>query len=630
MRRLIALTVLGGLLAAAVWVLYEKGRAGLDLERERLARESREQRLQALEAVRQGVSGELDGLVQREAARPWYHYRHLYLPPDLVANQLALVPSPIGAEPPEPLVRLHFEYRGGRIVSPAFQGGGLPPPEGGEPPSEFGAAIAPEVRSLAVFAPRLETELGAQATAARPREEVVDLYVCGVNADPGQNLAELARANRDPGARQKLEGDWEAYQGRQGKRAGTYAPPEEAPPRTGVPVDVYPFRFLGRGADDDGWPERLVAVRRVEVDDGEAWLQGFELDVARLRREVVPRVLAGVEVEQAAGGGSPAPARSQQAQAGPPTRCVAAAALGPEDEALALAPPLASVAVAWAGPIREPDLSRGRGLLDGALALVFGVVLVGGLILFQAAWAQRRLAQQRSDFVAALTHELKAPLTGMRALAELLHDGLVSDEDKRREYYASMLGESERLGRLVQNVLDAAKIERGRPLQLHPAPIEPGPLLRDLAERFRPRLETEGFAVEVDVADDLPRALADRESLTQVAANLLDNAAKYGRGEERWIRLEAEAGAGALRIRVRDRGPGVAPGERRRVFERFFRSERAPREVGGAGLGLAIARAQARAQGGDLRLLDSERGACFELELPLAAGAGEPAAGAPA
>src|SRR5207248_645219 len=130
------------------------------------------------------------------------------------------------------------------------------------------------------------------------------------------------------------------------------------------------------------------------------------------------------------------------------------------------------------------------------------------------------------------THELKAPLTGMRALTELLHDGVVTDEPKRREYYAAMLGECDRLAQLVQNVLTAARLERGA-LPLALVSLEPAPLLREVASGFARRLETLGYRFEVDVPDGLPRVRADRDAFLGVVTNLLDNAAKYGAGSER-------------------------------------------------------------------------------------------------
>jgi two-component system sensor histidine kinase KdpD len=184
-----------------------------------------------------------------------------------------------------------------------------------------------------------------------------------------------------------------------------------------------------------------------------------------------------------------------------------------------------------------------------------------------------------------------------------------------------MLAECDRLSRLVHNVLSVAKLERGQlPVLLET--LDPLPLLTAVADRFAPRLDSVGYTFEVVLPNSLPVVRADRDGMDQIVSNLLDNAAKYGRGtggRKDLIRLEAVADEGFLRIAVVDLGSGVKPGEHEKIFGQFFRSPSAPREIGGAGLGLAIARAVARAAGGDLRYATSASGgARFELNHPLA------------
>ena len=143
--------------------------------------------------------------------------------------------------------------------------------------------------------------------------------------------------------------------------------------------------------------------------------------------------------------------------------------------------------------------------------------------------------------------------------------------------------------------------------------------LQAVADRFNARFETAGFTFDVVLPTALPQVLADREGIDHVVANLLDNAAKYGRGQDQIVILEAVAEDRVLRVAVADKGPGVAPSERESVFGQFARSKDVPREIGGAGLGLSIARAQARAVGGDLKVADTPGGgARFEFTLPLA------------
>jgi signal transduction histidine kinase len=628
MRRLILLGLLVLLLAQAVVVLYALGRAGITSETRRLEDDARRARVAALEAARDGLAADLDALVAREENRAWYHYRPLYLPPDLVATTVALVPSPLTEQPEDPLVRYYFEYRDGALTSPCLFTGAPDSP----PWAERVRAALPELQPLVA---ELEREGALTVVSGEARREVIDQFVCETNAAPDLKLQQLAQTDDEPGQAQ-LKGEWDAYQSRMGKQTGQYARSQPQRGNQTVEVVVSPFRWSRRGRDPIEWPAVVVAARRVEVG-GTRWLQGFALDLRHLRdvhlkavthrarkapppsdlgeRDVRESDLASLE------GSLPSTGRPDERP--DTTGVLSAGAVPPSFASTRLRAPLDELAlVDKAAPVDPRGLLAGsRTLLDGALALAFGVVVLGGALLGSAARSERRLAQQRSDFVAALTHELKAPLTGFRALTELLHDGLVPDEAKKREYYAAMLSESERLSRLVQNVLDASQLERGA-LRVVPEALDPTPLLEDAAARFRPRLESEGFRVEVDVPDDLPRAIADREAFAHVVGNLLDNAAKYGRGGELAIRLEARAAvdhAGSwLRVSVQDRGPGVSPRDRAKVFDRFYRGD-APRQVGGAGLGLTIARALARAMGGDLLLDDAPPpGARFTLRLPLA------------
>lgn len=625
MRRLIALAILGGLLVGAVGVLYELGRMGLQAEATRLRETAAQGRLQALEAVRDAVAGGLEELRLRESQRPYYQWQALYVPPDLVANTIALVPSPLLSAPTDPLVGLYFELRGGQLDSPALfepletpqqslrgQGAARLPTPSLQPDDDYRFVCESNLSALS-HSPVLAH--AARAPAEAPlRVERVDRYVAWANRRPAETLATFQGCSPA-----ELADAWSDSQQRVGKNVGQYKQAE--PSDDALIVREYPFEWAADVADEAGWPRFLVALRQVEVGD-EAWSQGFVVDLEELRLRVLGPAL---EQQEASAPASEISARLRSnAQRAGRYALSATLAVVPAEQAgpsgVRLAEPLASLALVDRGQAfsAEAALAESRMLLDGALLLALGVLGTGSLLLLFAARAERRLAQQRADFVAALTHELKAPLTGVRALAELLHEGLVPSEAKRREYYASMLDESERLGRLVQNVLEAARLEGGA-LQVNPEDLDPGPLVVEIAERFRPRLEAIGFELELDLGeDDLPRVRADREAFRQVVANLIDNAAKYGKGQTKRIQVRARADPGGVEVEVADQGPGVPPREREQIFQRFARSEGVPREVGGAGLGLAIARAQARALGGDLTLLPSERGARFCLRLPRA------------
>lgn len=656
MRRLAALFVLGLLLLGAVLVLYLQGQRGIEQEAERLASEARERRAAALTSVRRELEGELQALLAREGERPFFHWRHLYLPPDLVAKNVALVPSPIAGPPAEPLVELYFELRDQRVWSPAFLG--LRDLAREQAPNEWAESIRLRLVELGGLRPELDRAFpppeGGAAPTALDSLERLDWFACATNSGP------LLLNDAQQLEQEQYTEAWNAYQGRQGKASGAYEPRKqqgrgqnvapqgqqapqaqqvvEPPLRGEIDVRRTPLRLAAFQVGADGWPRWLLAARWVVVPAAgpraqpTSWLQGFALDVQRLRQEVLPGLMERIAPVrdpeddpdpwtgrlQAAGSPGSGPVRR------PGLAVLPARAVPLDAPSARLAAPLEELALVLPGAPPAPrELLRGsRQLLRGALLLALAVVGAGALILVRAALAERRLARQRSDFVAALTHELKAPLTGIRALAELLHEGVVSEDARRQEYYASILGESERLGRLVQNVLDASRLERGATLQLACRELALGPLVEEVARSVRPRLQAAGVELVTDVAE-LPPVLADREAVGQILSNLLDNALKYGRpavGPQRIELLARPGGKGAV-LAVRDHGPGIPPAQRERVFERYWRSPDAPREVGGAGLGLWIAREQARAMQGELSLVPAEGpGACFRLELPRSAG----------
>lgn len=207
-------------------------------------------------------------------------------------------------------------------------------------------------------------------------------------------------------------------------------------------------------------------------------------------------------------------------------------------------------------------------------------------------------AKRQSDFVAAVSHELKTPLTSIRMYGEMLRDGLVSSDEKRAEYYTTITDESERLSRLIDNVLVFSRLQQNRrDLNLVVGSL-PG-AIREAAEKLRAHVEREGFRLELDLEDGLPAVRFDRDGVTQLVFNLVDNALKYARHAdtreiEIGLRLENER----VELRVRDFGPGVPEDQLRRVFEPFYRiGEELTRTTEGTGIGLALVKELAEGMG---------------------------------
>jgi Na+/proline symporter/nitrogen-specific signal transduction histidine kinase len=226
----------------------------------------------------------------------------------------------------------------------------------------------------------------------------------------------------------------------------------------------------------------------------------------------------------------------------------------------------------------------------------------------------KELDRLKDDFMSSVTHELRTPLTSIRALAELMRDDPSMDATERARFVAIIVAESERLSRLVNQVLDLAKIEAGH-AEWHSADVDLGELARRAAATVAELLRERDAALELQLPDTPVVVRADADRLQQVLLNLLSNAAKFvpaGRGR---VRVSLEARPDAAWIAVDDNGPGVPPAERAVVFEKFRQGDAARQQ--GTGLGLPISRRIVEHFGGRLVLGDSDLGgARFTFSLP--------------
>ncbi len=257
-----------------------------------------------------------------------------------------------------------------------------------------------------------------------------------------------------------------------------------------------------------------------------------------------------------------------------------------------------------------------RLVLAVLIALLLVSIAGGGTVVLTALRSEMNLARQKTTFVTNVSHELKTPLTSIRMFAEMLKDGRQPDGDKQRNYLGLMVSESERLTRLINNVLDFSKMERGKK-SYEKQRLEAARLVEDVVESQRPRLEHHGFSVSFGDASGRAFVEADEEALKQALINLLSNAEKYS-GRARRIDIEVAAGAGEVLVRVMDRGVGVPPAEAKKIFKEFYRVDRSlSSEAHGSGLGLTIAQRIVRDHGGDIRCLPREGGgSVFEVSLP--------------
>jgi signal transduction histidine kinase len=262
--------------------------------------------------------------------------------------------------------------------------------------------------------------------------------------------------------------------------------------------------------------------------------------------------------------------------------------------------------------------SRRRSRMFLAEGCFFTTLILFGVWLQLVAHRRQEAAlQQQSNFVAAVTHELKSPLTSIRLYAELLEGATVADETRRRAA-AAILEDAGRLGALVEQILRARTLEL-RDARLEREELELGAWLAGWLEKARERAAQRSFVLlSQGPAEPLP-VLADREALGTIAGNLLDNALKYAAGTGE-LRIELNRVGRFAELVVADRGPGFDPDESRRLFDRFYRAgDENTRRAPGTGLGLYIVRELAQAMGGRVRA-ESEgagRGARFSVLLPL-------------
>jgi signal transduction histidine kinase len=228
------------------------------------------------------------------------------------------------------------------------------------------------------------------------------------------------------------------------------------------------------------------------------------------------------------------------------------------------------------------------------------------------------LEQSRRDLVANVSHELKTPITAIRAHLENLLDGVERPDPETLEV---MLAQSERLGRLVEQLLDLSKLESGE-VSLSRAPVRLEPLVARVLSEIEVARADRGVRVVPNLPVDLPPIDADAERVHQVLFNLLDNALRFTPSGGK-VTVAAQSENGTVHVSVADTGVGIAPEHLPRLFERFYRVDQArSREDGGTGIGLAIARSVVEAHGGHIRAESRlGRGSTFTFDLPAATAA---------
>jgi two-component system, OmpR family, phosphate regulon sensor histidine kinase PhoR len=296
------------------------------------------------------------------------------------------------------------------------------------------------------------------------------------------------------------------------------------------------------------------------------------------------------------------------------------AALGPRElSSVVLPPPLQDlrlVAVAMGeDPVAQAS-ARNRTLYVVLLVIFYLTLLVGVVLTGRALYREARLSRLKTDFVSLVSHELRTPLTSIRMFIETLAMGRVKDSAETQAVLDMLSKETARLSSMIENVLDWARIESGRK-QYAREPMEVANVVEAAVAAFKAQRMGAPMDFQVTVDDGLPQVEVDKDAVAGAVLNLLQNAFKYT-GVDKKIRLRARQDGAGVAIDVGDNGEGIAPRERKKIFERFYRTDNLlTRRTEGTGLGLSIAQRIALAHSGKITV-ESQlgQGSTFSLHLP--------------
>ncbi len=255
-----------------------------------------------------------------------------------------------------------------------------------------------------------------------------------------------------------------------------------------------------------------------------------------------------------------------------------------------------------------------------SIAIIAGLdilLLAGAWLIYRTIRREMELIQLKSDFVSNVSHELRTPLSLIRMFAETLDMKRVKTEKKKREYYRTIIQESERLSHLVTNLLNFARMDAGkRNYNMREADVNG--LVSKTMEYYTFQLKSNGFALAVDLAKDVPTIMIDEEAIAESLHNLIDNAIKYS-NKEKYLRVATGASNAGAYVEVQDHGIGIAKEHQSKIFEKFYRvSTGLVHTTKGSGLGLALVRHIVDAHGGTIDVESSTgKGSVFRITLPI-------------
>jgi two-component system phosphate regulon sensor histidine kinase PhoR len=236
------------------------------------------------------------------------------------------------------------------------------------------------------------------------------------------------------------------------------------------------------------------------------------------------------------------------------------------------------------------------------------------LVIFQDLTELRRLQETRAEFIGNVSHELRTPMTSVKAIVETLQDGALSEPELAKDFLSNAEKEIDRMEYLIAELIELSRVERG-PIAMQLKLANVNQVIPPAVGRLAPQAERAGVSVSIDLADNMPSIMMDREAIHQVVANLVHNAIKFTAPGGQ-VRIRSSAGPRAVTVSVEDTGCGISGEDQPHIFERFFKADRS-RSTAGSGLGLSIAKNIVAAHHGDIGV-QSElgRGSVFSFTLP--------------
>jgi len=260
---------------------------------------------------------------------------------------------------------------------------------------------------------------------------------------------------------------------------------------------------------------------------------------------------------------------------------------------------------------------------------VLSLLMVAGLVLtYRSVSKEMALARMKSDFVSNVSHELRTPLSLIQLYAETLELGRIKTQEKKEEYYRIIRKESERLGRLINNILDFSRIEAGRK-EYDLRETDVAELVRNTLDAYRYQIEKNGFEFELSIDSNIPTVRVDREAIARALVNLVNNALKYS-ADDKFLVVKLYRANGVVKLEVIDRGIGIARRDQSKIFEKFYRTcDPLVHNTKGSGLGLSLVRHITHAHGGQVEVESTPgKGSKFTVSLPLPRDTQQPENGA--